>query len=236
MNRIANNKYYRTPNDDYVYDEFGNLIRIDNNIRVDRIIIENSVTHKTKLYQFSDFRSDPRQIDRGIITGILFVSADRIIKMIASSGALDKINRSNAKDYLLQEGKGGGKLDFSYTSIPLEFSADGASNDPLVSPSPILFRIEGMIRVENHMNFGNFLFGAAGYALGSSALALSVGAHYNSLINSGENGYSRQLDSSDDQASIHAGVEFAIKHSLRYKEVNQGSSITAKTSPTPRKL
>ena len=67
----------------------------------------------------------------------------------------------------------------------------------------------------NHMNFGNFLFGAAGKALGLTLFELQMGAHYNSLANPDKNGYKRQLDSSDDQFSIRMGVKHANKHNYK---------------------
>ena len=59
------------------------------------------------------------------------------------------------------------------------------------------------------MNFGNFLWGAAGYALGFSKITLKLAAHWNSIFNYKKNGYRPQLDSKDDQKSISHGVDYA---------------------------
>lgn len=79
----------------------------------------------------------------------------------------------------------------------------------------MLFLVDGV--AHNHMNFGNFLFGAAGRALGLTSLELRMGAHWNSLTNPSSNGYERQFDSRDDQFSIQKGVEHANKHDYKNK-------------------
>ena len=60
----------------------------------------------------------------------------------------------------------------------------------------MLFLVDGV--AHNHMNFGNFLFGAAGKALGLISFELRMRAHWNSLANSSSNGYRPQFDSDDD--------------------------------------
>ncbi len=74
----------------------------------------------------------------------------------------------------------------------------------------------------NAKNYGNFLFGAAGRALGLTQFELLLGAHYNSLFNPKENGYRPQFDSSDDQYSIRLG----IRHANNY-------NYDIKTTPSP---
>ncbi len=75
-----------------------------------------------------------------------------------------------------------------------------------LSPS---FYLEGV--AHNYFNFGNFLYGAAGAALGLKIAELTAGAHVNSLVHSDTNGYDPQLDSKDDQFSIILGYEHAKK-------------------------
>src|SRR5690606_28204632 len=101
-----------------------------------------------------------------------------------------------------KESKGGQNFDYSYSVIPTEFATQGASYNPLQTPSPMLFIPEGDYLAHNHMNFGNFLWAASGYTLGFSYSVLQLAAHGNSLMNSGSNGYESQLDSEDDQKSI----------------------------------
>lgn len=124
-----------------------------------------------------------------------------------------------------RESKGGGYLDFSYSAIPHEFA--GASRNPLRNESPMLFIPEGDNYAHNHMNFGNFLWGAAGYSLGFSKWTLKSAAHYNSIMNSATNGYSPQMDSSDDQLSIEREVIYSEIFHFRNKTFSQKSGATA---------
>lgn len=86
------------------------------------------------------------------------------------------------------------------------------SNQPQYIDSGVLFLPEGDKTVLNHMNFGNYLWGAAGTALGFSPTTLQAGAHANSLLNSKGNGYDSQWDSKDDQWSIFLGTFHANKY------------------------
>jgi hypothetical protein len=79
----------------------------------------------------------------------------------------------------------------------------------------MLFIPEGDGYAHNHMNFGNFLWGASGHSLGFSETTLKVAAHYNSVMNSETNGYKPQLDSKDDQLSIRRGVNFSKTNQFR---------------------
>lgn len=132
--------------------------------------------------------------------------------MLSKAGAFNKENKiANADSrygYIKQEGVSGGKFDFSYTGIPNQYPE--ASPAPQDHPSSMLFLVDGV--AHNHMNFGNFLFGAAGKALGLTSFELRMGAHWNSLANSSSNGYRPQFDSDDDQFSIQMGVRHADQH------------------------
>jgi len=94
--------------------------------------------------------------------------------------------------------------------------------------SQSLFLVDGV--AHNHFNFGNFLFGAAGKALGLTSFELRMGAQYNSLFNSGTNGYKPQLDSHDDQFSIRMGVRYANKYN--YKDLMYRVTVGPLSSPT----
>jgi RHS repeat-associated protein len=201
--------------DDYIFNEKGDYVRTDINNKPDKIVIENSTTGTVEgTYNFA-YPSDTKAIDAGTINKVVFVDMDRIGKMLGEAGAFDKTNRENEWSYMNTESKGGGKLDFSYSAIPSEFAAEGASADPLTTPSPMLFIPEGDGNAHNHMNFGNFLWGTAGHSLGFSKTTLKLAAHYNSLFNSGTNGYPSQWDSSDDQFSIGRGVKFSNSNQFR---------------------
>ena len=220
-----------TPPDDYVFNENGNFVRIDRNNKPDRLVIENSTTGNVEgTYGFADPSADPQAIEAGTINKVVFVGMGRIGKMLGEAGAFDKTNRESEWSYMNTESKGGGKLDFSYSAIPTEFAAEGASADPLISPSPMLFIPEGDGNAHNHMNFGNFLWGSAGHSLGFSKSTLKGAAHYNSLFNSGTNGYPSQWDSSDDQFSIGRGVDFSIRNQFRDRTWSPSNGLS---TPTP---
>jgi RHS repeat-associated protein len=169
-----------------------------------------------KFYNFAD-ANDANEIKKGVINRLVFVEESTIKKMLDRSGAL---NRDNGFAYLKKEGIGGGKFDFSYTSIPYYFK--GASTNPLKKASQMLFIPEDAGNVaHNHMNFGNFLFGAAGACLGFDATTLRLGAHYNSIFNSGKNGYKPQFDSADDQLSIQLGAIYGYRFNQQpFREFN----------------
>lgn len=107
----------------------------------------------------------------------------------------------------------------------------GASDDPLKKPSPMIFLVDGV--AHNHMNFGNFLTGAAGGAMGFTFFEMSIGAHKNSLENPQTNGYDSQLDSRDDQYSIRQGVYHALNHRYVNKEWRVKVGPLEKVSNSP---
>ena len=84
----------------------------------------------------------------------------------------------------------------------------------------MIFLVDGV--AHNHMNFGNFLFGAAGAGLGFSLPELLSGAHWNSLTGRA-NGYGAQFDSSDDQFSIRKGYEHGYTN--YYKETENSGKV-----------
>ena len=160
-------------------------------------------------FKFSDPKNDVADLMNGEINKIYFVQEREINNMLSKAGVFDKENKvANADsryDYIKQEGVGLGKFDFSYTGIPSQYPE--ASSDPMNQPSSMLFLVDGV--AYNHMNFGNFLFGAAGEGIGLTSFELRMGAHWNSLTNPLSNGYRRQFDSRDDQFSIRMGVRYA---------------------------
>ena len=214
------------PPDDYIFNEKGDYVRTDKNNKPDKIVIENSTTGKVEgTYNFAD-PSDAKAIDAGTINKVLFVGVNRVGKMLGEAGAFDATNRDNEWSYLNTESKGGGKLDFSYSAIPTEFASEGASTHPLKTPSPMLFIPKGDGNAHNHMNFGKYLWGAAGHSLGFSKTTLKSAAHYNSLFNSGTNGYPSQWDSSDDQFSIGRGVDFSKSNQFRNRTWSPSTGLS----------
>jgi hypothetical protein len=73
------------------------------------------------------------------------------------------------------------------------------------------------------MNFGNFLYGAAGAGLGLTLPELLAGGHWNSLTNPKDNNYPSQLDSADDQYSISKGFEHGYAN--YYKEIEYTGKV-----------
>ena len=171
-------------------------------------------------FKFADPKNDVTDLKNGTIKKIYFVKESDIISMLSAAGVFNEENKvynkdwNNRYDYIEKEGQGGGKFDFSYnttTGIPAQYP--DASSAPLIRPSSMLFLVDGV--AHNHMNFGNFLFGAAGKALGLSLFELKMGAQWNSLTNPTSNGYRRQFDSQDDQFSIKKGVQHARLHGYK---------------------
>jgi len=202
--------------DNFVFDENGDFLRIEENEEPDRLVIENQETCERIEKKFADPVNDPQQIRDGIITKVLFVGTTDIAAILDSKEAFNQESTDNKTSYMEKGGRGGQGLDYSYSAIPDWYKNEGASKDPLNSPSPILFIPQGDDYAHNHMNFGNFLLAATGYTVGFSLLQIQLGAHLNSIFGRG-NGYLPQLDSSDDQLSIRQGVEHAKTYQFRKK-------------------
>lgn len=170
-------------------------------------------------FKFADPKNDVKDLKNGTLQKIQFVEEKDVVSMLSKAGVFDEKNKTanntlpDRYSYVLHEGKGGHKMDFSYSAIPDQY--EGTSKNPLDTPSSVLFLIDGV--AHNHMNFGNFLFGAGGKALGLTSFELRMGAQYNSIFNPGSNNYKPQFDSTDDQFSIRMGVRHARQH--HYKEM-----------------
>lgn len=165
-------------------------------------------------FVFADPINDVRQIKRGIVRWLRPVSEAEILKLLTYAGVFDysaKTAHNGLLDrytFIKREGQGDGCLDFSMTYLNLiaTMKKNYITNEDI---TPFLFFVEGS--AHNWFNFGNFLFGAAGAALGFSKAELRLGAHYNSVVNTDKNGYDPQLDSDDDQFSISEGFAYATR-------------------------
>lgn len=123
------------------------------------------------------------------------------------------MSEDNAKhnmDFMATQAIGGGSLDFSVGPLLEYYQKYGASGDAML-PSLVYFLPEGDNIAHNQFNFGNFLYGFSGRQLGVALSMLKLGGHINSLVNSTQNGYKPQLDSSDDQYSIEKGYFYSHK-------------------------
>jgi hypothetical protein len=174
-------------------------------------------------FKFADPKNDVADIQGGRITKLITVNESQVESMLIESGAFYEANRAKPATFLDGAGVGGGAFDFSFTGIPNEF---GIAR-PVIVPNeenprastiiaPNIFLVDGV--AHNHLNFGNFMFGAGGATLGVHLGALKLGGHKNSLfpedgqgnrLGKDLNGYDPQLDSRDDQFSIEEGYHYA---------------------------
>ncbi|MBW8687482.1 RHS repeat domain-containing protein [Chitinophaga rhizophila] len=212
----------------YDFNERGEFIGITHNNffhnifhRTGRIVDKEG--NQKRRFGFASGREDRAEIENGTIKRIIIVNDAKLKEFMAVAGAFSAENKTENRgfedryDYIKEEGKGGGKLDFSYTWIPFEYK--NAPKFPLEQKSTQLYLPPASMKgapeyAHNHMNFGNYLFGLASEAMGFTLLETAGGAHYNSLFNSKSNNYEPQLDSGDDQRSIKLGFEYG--KSLRY--------------------
>ena len=160
-------------------------------------------------FSFADPVNDVEAIKFGDINKIVFVSSQEVTDMIEGQGALSWYNFGNITK-MSSSSRGGEDFDYSYSVIPKKYGSEGASDYPMSRPSPLLFIVEGSGVAQNHMNFGNFLWGATGYSMGYGLTTLKTAAHLNSKMGRG-NGYKSQWDSPDDQFSISLGYRFGMK-------------------------
>ena len=178
-----------------------------------RILIHSREKTKTgdeydsyRFVEFADPTEDSENIDKGLITNLIFVSEKDIQSMLEEQGAFE-----SGKLKFAWESQGGGKFDYSYSILPIKYpksNFDGINSNSLFLP-------EGDYMAHNFMNFGNYLWGATGYSVGFGYAELQSGAHLNSIFNSKRNGYPSQWDSKDDQRSIIKGIYHAEVRNYR---------------------
>lgn len=177
---------------------------------VGRILYQFGATREE--FVFADPEHDVKALKRGIIHSLRPVKESEILKMLSEAGVFDIKNKSHygvdRYSYSWKEGQAQGKLDFSTVHLKKLVNANFNVNSEQ-EIVPFFFYLEGI--AHNYFNFGNFLYGAAGAALGLKIAELTAGAHANSLLHSETNGYPMQLDSQDDQFSIVLGYEHAQK-------------------------
>ncbi|GEM53760.1 polymorphic toxin type 44 domain-containing protein [Empedobacter brevis] len=191
-----------TPPDDYIFNEKGNFVRIDRNNQPDKLVIENSKTRKVEgKYNFNDPVNDPKAIEEGIITEVLFITKEDI-ELEMEYGLMGS-EKENSLTFIERE------------SIPRgeESNLSGESNGQLdfknggMNISPVgLHLVNGI--AYNDYDYGNFLWGQAGKRLGFSHPTLSAGGHLNNAINGKKDnpGLTNGIyDSPEDQRAIRNG-------------------------------
>ena len=177
-------------------------------------------------FSFADYTHDTQALRDKTITKLEFVEANDVYEMLNKAGAFAPEHQGpyDGMVYLYRQAQGGGQFDFSLTKIPFHDWGQNIKFDgsPKNNKTNTIFLVRDQKVAFNHFNFGNFLYGAGGQALGLDLGVLLVGGHYNSLVNSDKNGYSGQLDSYDDQMSIGWGYNFAKKRN--YNEIENQKS------------
>ncbi|MEM9337915.1 MAG: RHS repeat-associated core domain-containing protein [Bacteroidota bacterium] len=171
-----------------------------------------------RTFRFADPSSDVSELKAGIVDRLVFVTEDQIGQMLNASEVFKERTFLEAINFFKEEGIGAGKLDFSFSEGGIQDMFEGTSMSPMKYPSPMLLLVENT--AHNHMNFGNFLIGAAAQENNIPLIAMQVGAHGNSLglFKENINGYDPQLDSGDDQLSIRLGFYYAQAHKFHFEK------------------
>jgi RHS repeat-associated protein len=189
-----------------------------------RVLGENGEV--IRRFKFADPKNDSKMILAGTINKLIIVNENQVKLCLVGAGAFDPENRQNPIAFLKREGRVGGRFDFSFGSIPQVFNVDQPIKNQETKEweANTIFLVGTM--AHNHMNFGNFLYGAGGAALRVPLWILRLGAHRNSRFPTdgdgnripkgapNPNGYPPQWDSKDDQLSIEQGFKYARRNNF----------------------
>ncbi len=221
----ASGNYVGKTNDNWFHNMFfkqGRLLNTDGSV--------------ARQFRFADRKNDTK----GIENKKLFIVTDAQMQtMVSRSGGFTHENKTANRsleerfDYIKKEGAANGKMDFSYTQIPNVIPGAIPPSKPTETGNLFLPpEVKGQADyAHNHLNFGNYLFGASGQAQGFSLLELSYGAHWRALSQKGEDGYPSQFDSNDDQASIRMGYQYGQSQGYDEKEYGVFIGPTLPTTP-----
>jgi RHS repeat-associated protein len=192
-----------TPSDEYVFREDGTFKEKIVKPGEDYIRVEGS----NKKIEFSDPVNDPKAIDNGDITNLVFVSNKAITNVLSKSGVYVKKNQDNKYTFVQNESsvsniEGSGKMDYVTHYLDLMTNRDLKKSKGLYVFTPSVLFVNGNV-AHNNNNFGNFLWGAGASALGIPCFVARAGAHYNNYFLDPNN--KGKLDSDDDQFSIQLG-------------------------------
>ncbi|WPQ66303.1 hypothetical protein SIO70_15690 [Chitinophaga sancti] len=161
-------------------------------------------------FKFADPEHDPGDILARNITLVIIVPDKDIFEILKESGVYNKANQDRKYSYMREQSNGAGSkgstTDYS-VSAKVHFQDDG---------KPVLSRLrDGYLYItstqtgtyaHNRFNFGNFLWGAGANKLGFGERMAKFGANANNILTHGF-----ELDSDDDQFSIHLGFEWPKK-------------------------
>ncbi|UIR57994.1 RHS repeat-associated core domain-containing protein [Sphingobacterium sp. SRCM116780] len=195
--------------DDFVFNENGDFVRIDENNKPDKLVIENSKTGKSKSYEFNDPEVDTKAIRNSVASGgekginrVEILSDSKVEEMIAKSGVRGGDAQGSPLSYAKNEGAR--NMDYGVQNVA---SGDLSSN--------ILYVRENT--AYNVGDIGNYMWGRGMAELGINLDVARLGAHYNNLMNGrsqktsaydfgpGTYGSIGLLDSPADQSAIKNG-------------------------------
>ena len=202
------------PDNDYVYNKDGKFtgeIR-ETKDKYHRIIIKDG--NNEKVVKLNDPKNDSPVLENGYDLSMRSnedISAEVNSKNSENENNLiyfEREGRPVGNESLLS-GTSKGELDFSNTSS-------------LVKPGN-LHLPEGSDTAFNDKDFGNFLVGATGAALGMNNDTVLIGAHVNNALNGGSDNPGVNtgiLDSKEDQKAIIAGYRYISRPSKEMVKID----------------
>ncbi|GHE72294.1 RHS repeat-associated core domain-containing protein [Roseivirga thermotolerans] len=207
--------------DDYVFDEEGKFLRVDENDQPDKLVIENSKTKEQKSYEFNDPETDVQAIKYNMekfgddfknVKFIYNISDERIDEMMSESGVSHKGSRAGRLLFAAWYSGPGGKMDFSAYHLPIDLAKGGAATlgangevQTLWNDSELFKNDQGPMvifnntsRAYNYLDGGNWLWGNAVQRLGGTQ---KNAINWSKTYNPG--------DSGADQYAIQEGYFYA---------------------------
>lgn len=209
--------------DDYLFDknlDYTGIIKTGAN---HRIVIET--TNGKMIINFADSVNDPKAIESGIIKHIAFVNDETIQQMIDSQGGFnasvfDFVGGSSQFSNIDDRFTTLNSYDYAASELSVRWQASIIDGEMI---SEYLFVTEGENLAHNIMNYGNYLWGATGYAVGLNTPLLILGANVHRLYETtvypilNNRQPHPELDSKDDKQSIKAGIAHAKRFKYRKK-------------------
>jgi RHS repeat-associated protein len=204
--------------DNYVFDkQSGKYKRRERNNQPDQIVLENSKTGSRDYYAFNDAEVDVERIKKGKIKFAQVISREKIDYEIEMSGALDADDKftfieresrlSGEKSIFSSYSKG--KLDF-VGSVP-ELGTKESKHTLFLISNAGTTNSNQLGTGYNRKDFGNFLWGASGKAMGFKLPTLRAAAHYRAATGSktdNPNLKYKPYDSKADQRAIKSGYKY----------------------------
>lgn len=221
--------------DDYIFDKDGNFTgKVVKRNAPHRLGMPNK-NGQMQYYEFADQVNDPKNVNKYESKAIP-ISKNTVEKWLGEQGALDEFNRRGRPKFNKYFWFGRNSLrneDFDYTTQKLipkygnhlkgydyedyinEFGEEDFKKYPnkVKYADNVFFIPEGDGYAHNTFNFGNYLWGASGRALGFSESRLKQGANIHNKYNPNSGDFGND-DSPDDQFSISRGVKMTDRENL----------------------